>query len=364
MTDNELDFDELTRWMEATTPRTAPGDLVDRALGRVASTSQRPGWLVPERWTLVESTLRLTRAPRTVAVLVVLAALLLLLFLALTLGGVGGHLFPPKLPIAFASNRDGVNQIYLMAADGSSQGAITSGSDNENPIWSPDGSRMLVVSKRSGSPQLFVMNADGSGATQLTNVAHALGHAAWSPDGRRIAYHVDTTDSGCYEVFVMNAVGSGQTQVTGDNAGCNWAPDWSRDGARILFSTTRDGPFELATMRPDGSLTAPLASQPNANDAFARYSPDGTQIAFTTWDPNLDAASAEVVVEKADGTGRHQVTSNAFEDGYPAWSPDGKHLVFMSRRDGSWEVYTADPDGSNQVRLTTSPADDVDPSWR
>ena len=73
-----------------------------------------------------------------------------------------------------------------------------------------------------------------------------------SPDGRRIAYGVDSTTSGCFELFIMNADGSGPAQLTPDGD-CNWAPNWSHDNSRLFFASTRDGSFDIYTIRPDGT---------------------------------------------------------------------------------------------------------------
>jgi TolB protein len=100
------------------------------------------------------------------------------------------------------------------------------------------------------------------------------------------------------------------------------------------------------------------------NDAFPVYSPDGTRIAFTGWDTNLDAATAEVFVMNADGTGRTQLTQNTFEDSYPAWSPDGQRLAFQSARDGNLEIYVMNADGTGVTRVTNAPGDDTGVVWR
>src|SRR5262249_38204686 len=76
-TEHDFPLDrELTRWLESVPPTRAPDDLLDGALARTARTRQRPGWLVPERWTLMQSTLRLVRVPRP-ALLLLLVALVL-----------------------------------------------------------------------------------------------------------------------------------------------------------------------------------------------------------------------------------------------------------------------------------------------
>src|SRR2546425_116181 len=64
-----------------------------------------------------------------------------------------------------------------------------------------------------------------------------------------------------------------------------------------------------------------------------------------------------------DGTGQVRLTTDAAEDIYPAWSPDGSKLAFVSTRDGNAEIYVMNPDGSGQTRLTTTTTDEYRPSW-
>jgi Tol biopolymer transport system component len=72
--------------------------------------------------------------------------------------------------IAFVSNRDGNNEIYVMDADGSNQTRLTNNSaDDSSPAWSPDGARIVFVSNRDGNFLIYTMNANGSSQTRLTN---------------------------------------------------------------------------------------------------------------------------------------------------------------------------------------------------
>ena len=65
----------------------------------------------------------------------------------------------------------------------------------------------------------------------------------------------------------------------------------------------------------------------------------------------------------ADGGNRRNLTNDPFSDREPSWSPDGKHIAFVSNRDGNFEIYVMDADGGNQHNLTNNPHDDTDPAW-
>ena len=71
----------------------------------------------------------------------------------------------------------------------------------------------------------------------------------------------------------------------------------------------------------------------------------------------------EIYTMNTDGTGLTRLTFSDATDSRPAWSPDGKHIVFTIFRDGNAEIYTMDADGSDLTRLTFNDADDTSPAW-
>ena len=71
----------------------------------------------------------------------------------------------------------------------------------------------------------------------------------------------------------------------------------------------------------------------------------------------------EIYVMDADGTSQTRLTTESTYDGEPAWSPDGLKIAFVSNRDGNNETYVMNPDGTNQVRITNNVADDIEPAW-
>jgi TolB protein len=131
------------------------------------------------------------------------------------------------------------------------------------------------------------------------------------------------------------------------------APSWSPDGSRIVFYAERqDGKSDLFVMDADGGHRRALAETPAASEGAPAFSPDGKQIAYDTdRDGNF-----EIYVMNADGTGARRLTSSPSRDLAPAWSPDGQWIVFMSDRDAQpeFDAYRMkSSDGTGVERLTS-----------
>jgi dipeptidyl aminopeptidase/acylaminoacyl peptidase len=260
--------------------------------------------------------------------------------------------------IAFASNRDGNTEIYVMNADGSNQVNLTNNAGNDfNPAFSPDGSKIAFASDRDGNQEIYVMNADGSNQVNLTNAAGDDFNPAFSPDGSKIAF--TSTRDGNAEIYVMNADGSNQVNLT-NTAGDDFNPAFSPDGSKIAFASFRDGNTEIYVMNADGSNPTRRTFFAPAIDFDPSFSADGSKITFAS---NRDG-NVEIYVMNADGSNQVNLTNNAGNDFNPAFSPDGSKIAFDSIRDGNTEIYVMNADGSNPTRLTfTDPFTDTSPSW-
>ena len=298
--------------------------------------------------------------------------------------------------IAFASNRDGCDQIYLMNTDGTGQTCLSNGASNdESPKWSPDNSRIAFQSDRDfendgDNPiygmDIYVMNWDGSGVSRLTNSTYDDINPVWSPDGTKIAF-MSFRNGLNYQIYVMNADGSGQVNISNDNAN-DTQPSWSPDGTKIAFASDRDqaGFLSIYVMNVNGSnQTTVTLSGTGLLDEQPAWSPDGTRLAFistrdstvVTWDEWLQGQlvvktklliNKEVYVMNADGSSQIRLTNIMGNDDSPVWSPDGTKIAFRSDRDRnccdpSEQIWMMNADGSNQVNLSNNQFGDHCPSW-
>src|SRR4051812_23218822 len=139
--------------------------------------------------------------------------------------------------IAFdgTAGSDPDNEIRVVDRHGNRLMQLTGPNSGSNlyPAWSPTRGRIAFISDRTGLGQVWVMHSDGSDQRQLTVDPVLKGRVPdWSPDGRRLAYQAG--DEGSGRIFVINADGSARRQLTfgpGDDFGAAWSPD----GRQIAF---------------------------------------------------------------------------------------------------------------------------------
>jgi Tol biopolymer transport system component len=241
------------------------------------------------------------------------------------------------------------DDVLVANPDGTGRRNLTADpAPDTSPDWSPDGRRIVYASRPPGCQSvacladLYVIGRDGKGRVRLTSTPQHETAPDWSPDGGRIAYtRYDQDQPG---LWVMAADGSDQRQLT-DGAGSTPA-DWSPDGTRILYGGSDN---RLYSITADGTGRRRLSGIGPVRGA--RWSPDGTRIALTMQDA--------VWILNADGGGLRRLQHGW----YPAWSPDGRHLVFLavsfaSVRTGELQIRRMDTDGRNQVVLIRNHEED------
>lgn len=177
--------------------------------------------------------------------------------------------------IVFTSSRGGNFDIYSSKPDGTDRVRLTDTPDFQefSPSSSPDGTRILYYGRDgdlfddSYQSDVYVMNADGTGQINLTDSLTHDEQPVWSPDGTRIAFV-----RGFYDIWIMNADGSRQVNLTNTPEAYEFAPWWSADGIRIFYSDNEGGRH---VMNADGSGQTLLAGGRISRGRDARLVPGG-----------------------------------------------------------------------------------------
>ncbi len=265
--------------------------------------------------------------------------------------------------VAFASDRDGNSEIYVINADGSGQLRLTTNAATDtDPALSADGSTVAFVSDRDGDAEIFLISADGTGAPEkLTDNAAADQSPVFSPDGDTVIFTSDR--DGDDEIYAIDADGTGAVNLTGDPAD-DRDPSLAADGSAIVFQSDRSaaGNGDIYSMSADGSGVVRLTDDP-ATDSSPDLSPDGTEIAFTRAVAPGDGSPVndEVWLMNADGSGQTNITNHprGIDDRQPSFRPDGAKIAYQDEGD----IYVQDLDGTARTRLTAVAATDSVPDW-
>ncbi len=202
-----------------------------------------------------------------------------------------------------------------------------------------------------------IMNPDGSGAIEFS----ASGSdPALSPDGTKIAY-ASLRDTLYSEIYVMNSDGTAAKRLTNITTGDSFGPVWSHDGKRIAFYafglTNPSRNPEVWVMDADGANLKRIVE----HGLHPAWSPNDRQFAFAS---NRDGVF-EIYTMNSDGSNVHQLTKGAGESSNPAWAPDGAAIVFSSEgAAGRRALFLVGADGSDMHRMAFSKIQDFCfPSW-
>ncbi len=232
------------------------------------------------------------------------------------------------------------------------------------PSFGPTGKRIVFLNYvKTGHiggrrPDVFVMRADGSHVKRLTHSPGREYAPAFSADGKQIAYSLH----GKTYVIASNGKG-GRVELTAELPDGGVGATFSSDGSKVAVTSFSDDDSDIVVMNADGSDPVNVTAASDDNEYQADFSPDGSRIAFIS--TRLDSYG-DLFTMAADGTDVVTVeAAEGLEAEAPVYSPDGEQIAYETRLSerGAVRVATIPAAGGEPESLPNSGAISSDPSW-
>jgi dipeptidyl aminopeptidase/acylaminoacyl peptidase len=270
--------------------------------------------------------------------------------------------FPPAQNGKIAFLKSGSDCLQMVNPDGTGQfqpgacfprssypGAGLFGANG--PQLSPVGNRVAFSVYNASKDVFDIINSklDGTDAIVIPGFSYYAPTINWSQDGKWISSVTEHTCAElCGTLLVHPSDGTGTARYVDDPATPGAEVSWGSQGRMAYqFTFTVDSPQVIKTSAPDGAPSFLTGGE--APD----WSPGSDRIAFFR---------SGIAVINANGSGLHNLTTDV-QDSAPKWSPDGQKILFDSHRDGNYEIYVMNPDGSGQTNLTMNAAADYGGTW-
>ncbi len=252
-------------------------------------------------------------------------------------------------------------RIYRIDSDGFDLTPLTpAGQTSLSPAWSPDGQRFAYTQLGAGRGGVVVQDLATGAQTPVPGTQSGLNITPmFSPDGKTLAYaHSDETGTDIYSANVVDRCCVQRLTVGryADNLSATFSPD----GRRIAFVSTRAGPPQVYVMGADGTDQELLATfdfgASGASNA-PEWSPDGANVVFHR---EMDNKPQLFLVDVSRRVNKQITNLGRNEDA--TWAPDGRHLSFVSDRSGVRQLWVIDTETARSRQIQTPGAARL-PSW-
>jgi dipeptidyl aminopeptidase/acylaminoacyl peptidase len=242
------------------------------------------------------------------------------------------------------------NQVYLLSMNGGEAKRVTNLKNGVSLFrWSPDGTRLLVVSRIGPSDSRIGDSRDRSDVRHYKNSSYKFNDTGWFDDRRT-------------HLWVIDVKSGNAKQITSGDDWNDSDPQWSPDGTRIAFVSNRTGKeydenrnTDVWVINADGSGTLTKISDHDEADNQPRWSPDGKWIAFTGEVHDRD--HPKIFLAPATGGAASTLAANGLDliPGGLEWSDDGKSLYFETGVKGENHLFRVDVATKSVAQVTSGP---------
>lgn len=210
-----------------------------------------------------------------------------------------------------------------------------------------------VTREKQGKQNIFklqVADVDGHNASTIVKSPEPLMSPAWSPKGDKLAYV--SFEAKRSAIYVQDLATGRRTRLAAFQ-GINSAPAWSPDGSHLALTLSRDGNAEVYSYNISERRLVRL-TQHRAIDTEPAWSPDGKQIVFTS----DRAGRPQIYRVSSNGGTPERLTFEGSYNARPIYAPDGKSLAIVTRQRGSYHIGMLNLDRGTLQVLTTTPLDE------
>ena len=274
------------------------------------------------------------------------------------LTGEGGYFDSRVIFVAESGPRaNRVRRLAIMDQDGANVRYLSDGSQQVlTPRLSPNGTLVAyMVLDGPNSSGLFIRDLTTGQTQSLGRFGQMSFAPRFSPDGRRLVFSV--TNGAVTNIYALDLAG-GQPQQLSTGSAIDTSPSYSADGQRIAFESDRGGRPQIYVMGANGGGAERISYGDGAYSTPV-WSPKGDYIAFT----RQSGGQFSIGIMAPDGSGERILATSYHAEG-PTWAPNGRVLMFFrdpGGNDGS-QLYSIDIWGRNERRVATE-GFASDPAW-
>jgi Tol biopolymer transport system component/predicted Ser/Thr protein kinase len=244
------------------------------------------------------------------------------------------------------SNGMGIQDIYSVDVGGGEPNRLTF--DNRRVYglaWNYADRRLLFASARKDGARLWRLSPSGGEPQRVVGIGETASFLAISRRNHRLAYTQSNMDT---NIWSYDLKGGRPPRRLISSTRLEQGPQFSPDGTRIAFASTRTGAWEVFLCDPNGDNTLQLTSFADRPGGSPQWAPDGESIAFDA----RPGGNADIFTLRLAGGAPVRLTTHTAQDAVPSYSRDGRFIYFGSNRTGRFEIWKMPVSGGEPEQIT------------